>query len=100
MMNKPYHDKMKERLSDVVFEYLSDKESLPLFLSDLNEIVKSNYDYFKTYADGCKEVLDKLPVYHNDLVEYSKYYYDRDRNRSTSINNASKKDWDDFWEGL
>lgn len=100
MMDKTYHDKMKERLSDVVFDYLSDKETLPLFLSDLNEIVKSNYDYFKTYADGCKEVLDKLPAYHNDLVEHSKYYYDRDRNRSTSINNTSKKDWDDFWEGL
>ena len=99
-MDKTYHDKMKERLSDVVFDYLSDKESLPLFLSDLNEIVKSNYDYFKTYADGCKEVLDKLSVQNNNPVQHSKYYYDRDRNRSTSINNSSKKDWDDFWEGL
>lgn len=100
MMDKTYHDLMKQRLSDVVFDYLSDKEILPLFLSDLNQIVEENYDYFKTYADGCREVLDKLSIQHNNLIKHSKYYYDRDHNRSTSINNASKKDWDDFWEGL
>jgi|DEB0MinimDraft_6_1074348.scaffolds.fasta_scaffold49330_6 hypothetical protein len=93
MMDKTYRDQKKQRLSDVVFDYLSDEETMTVFLSDLKEIVKSTFDYHKTYSNGCKKVLDELSM----KSQHSKYYYDVDLNRN--INTASKKDWDDFWEG-
>lgn len=94
MMGKTYRDQMKQHLSDVVFDYLSDEETSTAFLSDLKEIVKSTFDYYKTHSNRCEKVLDELSM----KSQHSKYYYDVDRNRNT--NTPSKKDWDDFWESF
>jgi hypothetical protein len=78
---KSYSEQRKERLSEVVFDYLSDEDTTPdELLMDLLEEVKSSFEYYDKYATKCKKVLDKLP---NNNIEV-----------------ANDKDWNDFWENL
>mgnify|MGYP000524498882 FL=1 len=46
-----YSEQRKERLSEVIFDYLSDENTTPdELLCDLIEEVKDVYDYYNKYA--------------------------------------------------
>jgi len=74
-----YSEQRKERLSDVIFEYLSDEKTTPdELLCDLIEEVKDSYDYYNKHAIKCRKVLDMLP--NNNILE-----------------TTNAKDWEEFW---
>jgi len=74
-----YSEQRKERLSDVIFEYLSDEKTTPdELLCDLSEEVKDVFDYYNKYAIKCRKVLDMLP--NNNILE-----------------TTNTKDWEEFW---
>lgn len=103
---KSYREQQRERLSDVVFDYLSDENTTAEeLISDFYAEVKSAFDYFDKYAKKCEKVLETLDVretYEKDPdTKYSKHYYDTDRNGKSSFNESQdSKDWEDFWSSL
>jgi len=124
---KSYSEHRKERLSDAIFEYLSDENTTAEeLISDFYAEVKSSFDYFDKYAKKCEKVMNKLPkkvaladdcakkyekvlktldakeIYEKDPdTKYSKHYYDIDRNGKSSFNETKNpKDWEDFWSSL
>ena len=79
---KSYSEQRKDRLSDVVFDYLSDEDTTPdELLTDFIKEVKDTFDYYDKYATKCKKVLDTL--------------------HSTNIQETNDpKDWEDFWNSF
>ena len=79
---KSYSEQRKERLSDAVFDYLSDEDTTPdELLTDFIKEVKDTFEYYDKYATKCKKVLDTL--------------------RSTNIQETNDaKDWEDFWSSF
>ena len=82
---KSYREQQRERLSDVVFEYLSDENiTAEELISDFYAEVKSAFDYFDKYAKKCEKVMNTLPkkgVLADDY-SHSEHYYDFGRNKS------------------
>tara|TARA_R100000951_G_scaffold56164_2_gene47169 strand:- start:834 stop:1091 length:258 start_codon:yes stop_codon:yes gene_type:complete len=77
-MNR-YSEQRKERLGEVVFDYLSDENTTPdELLCDLIEEVKDVFDYYNKYAIKCRKVLDMLP--NNNILE-----------------TTDARDWEEFW---
>ena len=78
---KSYREQQRERLSDVVFEYLSDENiTAEELISDFYAEVKSAFDYFDKYAKKCEKVMNTLPK--KDDCSHSEHYYDYGRNKS------------------
>lgn len=79
---KSYSEQRKDRLSEAVFDYLSDEDTTPdELLTDFIKEVKDTFDYYDKYATKCKKVLDTL--------------------RSTNIKETNDpKDWEDFWNSF
>jgi len=79
---KSYSEQRRERLSEAVFDYLSDENTTPdELLSDLLKEVKETFDYYDKYATKCKKVLDTLS--------------------STNIQETNDpRDWEDFWNSF
>ena len=79
---KSYSEQRKDRLSEAVFDYLSDEDTTPdELLTDFIKEVKDTFDYYDKYATKCKKVLDTL--------------------RSTNIQETNDpKDWEDFWNSF
>ena len=101
---KTYSEQRKERLSDAVFDYLSDENvTADELLNDFIDVVKDTFDYYDGHAKHCKRVLNALNVTSDD-TKHSKYYYDFDRNGGSSyspnITEATAKDWKDFWNSI
>ena len=80
---KTYSEQRKERLSDAVFDYLSDENvTADELLNDFIEVVKDTFDYYDTHAKHCKGVLNALNISNPDITE------------------ATVKDWNDFWNSI
>lgn len=80
---KTYSEQRKERLSDAVFDYLSDENvTADELLNDFIEVVKDTFDYYDTHAKHCKGVLNALNVDNPNITE------------------ATVKDWNDFWNSI
>ena len=80
---KTYSEQRKERLSDAVFDYLSDENvTADELLNDFIEVVKDTFDYYDTHAKHCKGVLNALNVANPNITE------------------ATVKDWNDFWNSI
>ena len=79
---KSYSEQRKDRLSEAVFDYLSDEDTTPdELLTDFIKEVKDTFEYYDKYATKCKKVLDTL--------------------RSTNIQETTDaKDWEDFWSSF
>ena len=103
---KSYSEQRKERLSEAVFDYLSDENTTAEeLISDFYAEVKSSFDYFDKYAKKCEKVLEMLDVkesYEKDPdTKYSEHYYDIDRNGRSSFNESQdSRDWEDFWKSV
>ena len=100
---KTYSEQRKERLSDAVFDYLSDENvTADELLNDFIEVVKDTFDYYDTHASHCKGVLDALNTVSD--TKPSKYYYDFDRNGGSSyspnVTEATAADWNGFWNSI
>lgn len=80
---KTYSEQRKERLSDAVFDYLSDENvTADELLNDFIEVVKDTFDYYDTHAKHCKGVLNALNISNPNITE------------------ATVKDWNDFWNSI
>jgi len=122
---KSYREQQRERLSDSIFEYLSDENiTADELISEFYDEVKETFDYFDKYAKKCKQVIDKLPkkVVPADDYSHSEHYYDHGRNKTydemivegytmsgdgfwmpheeKKISDAQKQDWEKFWEEI
>jgi hypothetical protein len=75
---KSYSEQRRERLTDVVFDYLSDENTTPdELLKDVLEEVKNSFEYYDKYAKKCMQVMEMI--------------------ESNSITEGNDKDWNDFW---
>ena len=80
---KTYSEQRKERLSDAVFDYLSDENvTADELLNDFIEVVEDTFDYYDTHAKHCKGVLNALNISNPNITE------------------ATVKDWNDFWNSI
>jgi len=78
---KSYREQQRERLSEAVFDYLSDENTTAEeLISDFYAEVKSSFDYFDKYAKKCEKVMNTLPK--NDDCSHSEHYYDYGRNKT------------------
>ena len=113
-MDKMYDQQRRERLADVIADYLGDEEvSAEKFCTDLTEEVRDWANYHRDQLNKANKVLTHLNV---DKIEWShpesgvsknkereynmkeQSYYDK-RARLDAISEATDKDWTDFWEG-
>jgi len=79
---KSYYEQRRERLSESIFDYLSDENTTPdELLNDLFKEVKETFDYYDKYASKCKKVLDILTD--NNIQETD-----------------NPRDWEDFWSSF
>jgi hypothetical protein len=78
-MSDIYDKQRRDRLSEVVGDYLTD-ESIPSekFYNDLKKEVEDWVDYYKKYYDKSSKVLSYIQ-------------------RESLISEATDKDWEDFW---
>ena len=82
---KSYREQQRERLSEAVFDYLSDENTTAEeLISDFYAEVKSSFDYFDKYAKKCEKVMNTLPkkVVLADGYSHSEHYYDYGRNKT------------------
>ena len=79
---KSYSEQRKERLKEVVFDYLSCEDTTAEeLIHDFTEEIKDSFDYYNKYATKCKKVLDMMS--NNNIQE---------------TNDA--RDWEDFWNSF
>lgn len=82
---KSYREQQRERLSEAIFDYLSDENTTAEeLISDFYAEIKSSFDYFDKYAKKCEKVMNTLPkkVVLADGYSHSKHYYDYGRNKT------------------
>lgn len=73
-----YSEQRRERLNDVIFDYISDEEtSAEELFDDIIAEVRGSHEYFARYEEKCSNLLDKL-------------------NAITFVE-GSHADWEDFW---
>ena len=99
---KSYREQQRERLSEAVFDYLSDENTTAEeLISDFYAEVKSSFDYFDKYAKKCEKVMNTLPkkVVLADGYSHSEHYYDYGRNKSYDqmIAEGYEMTGDGFW---
>jgi hypothetical protein len=71
-----YSQQRRERLNDVIFDYISDEEtSTEELFDDIIAEVRGSHEYFARYEKKCADLLDKL----------------------NSVRDADDADWEDFW---
>lgn len=60
-MNTTYESQRKERLSDVIFDYLQDEDTSPEKLyTDIREEIINALEHFEKYADRCRRARDLI----------------------------------------
>ena len=71
-----YSKQRRERLNDVIFDYISDEEtSMEELFDDIIAEVRGSHEYFARYEKKCSMLLDKL----------------------NAVTEANSADWEDFW---
>ena len=91
---KSYREQQRERLADVVFEYLSDENiTAEELISDFYAEVKSSFDYFDKYAKKCEKVMNSFP---KSEKMFSKEKSPQDTMR-VNYPEAKSEDWEKFW---
>lgn len=71
-----YSEQRRERLNDVIFDYISDEEtSMEELFDDIIAEVRGSHEYFARYEKKCSMLLDKL----------------------NAVTEANSADWEDFW---
>lgn len=71
-----YSEQRRERLNDVIFDYISDEEtSMEELFDDIIAEVRGSHEYFARYEKKCADLLDKL----------------------NAVRDADDADWEDFW---
>ena len=116
---KEYSEQRRERLNDVIFDYISDEDTTPDELyRDIKNEVESSLAYFQKYANKCQNLLDLvngLPArsmiseeeYHEALIHANSPYNDGwtqqmyrkivNDYEQHNVGVASNSDWEDFW---
>jgi len=60
-MTFSYHQKLKERLNEVIFDYITDESlSAEYLVSDIKQSVKDSFEYFDKYAKKCDTILNSI----------------------------------------
>lgn len=71
-----YSEQRRERLNDVIFDYISSEEtSMEELFDDIIAEVRGSHEYFARYEKKCSDLLDKLET----------------------VTEANRADWEDFW---
>ena len=71
-----YSEQRRERLNDVIFDYISDEEtSMEELFDDIIAEVRGSHEYFARYEQKCSKLLEKLET----------------------VTEANRADWEDFW---
>ena len=71
-----YAQQRRERLNDVIFDYISDEEtSMEELFDDIIAEVRGSHEYFARYEQKCSKLLDKLET----------------------VTETNRADWEDFW---
>ena len=116
-MNKTYDEQRRDRLADIVADYLSDDNiAAEKFCSELTQEVREWANYHKDQFDKANKILEQIDsnkiewchpesgISKNKKREYNlreaEYYNKRARldAEHSNKNVATRKDWDDFWE--
>jgi hypothetical protein len=64
-----YDHARKERLDDIVFDYISNEDTSPeQFYSELKSSVQDCVDYFEKFRDRSQSILDLIT--NNDVVKF------------------------------
>lgn len=73
---RSYSEQRRDRLNDVIFDYISDEEtSMEELFDDIIAEVRGSHEYFARYEQKCSQLLDKL----------------------NAVTEADGADWEDFW---
>ena len=84
-----YEEQRRERLSDAIFDYLSDEDVTPTHIHNaIMEEIQTSYDYHAKHARRCQDLLDLMNG--KDIVDYS----------SKNVGVATDYDWVSFWESM
>ena len=60
-MNTTYESQRKERLAEIIFDYLQDEDTSPEKLyTDIREEIIDALEYFEKYGDKCRRVGDLI----------------------------------------
>lgn len=89
-MTTTYESQRKERLSEVIFDYLTDENtSAERLYTDIRDEIISSMEYFQKYSDKCRRARDLITDdFFPDLGDY----------QSDNITDADKNDWNSFWD--
>jgi LPS O-antigen subunit length determinant protein (WzzB/FepE family) len=75
-LNMSYSEQRRERLNDVIFDYISDEEtSMEELFDDIIAEVRGSHEYFARYEQKCSRLLEKF----------------------NAVRDADDADWEDFW---
>lgn len=116
---KEYSEQRRERLSDVIFDYISDEDTTPDELyRDIKSEIQDSLTYFQKYANKCQNLMDLvngLPArsmigeeeYHDALIHSNSPYNDGwtqqmyrkivNEYEEKNVGVTSNSDWEDFW---
>jgi putative sterol carrier protein len=113
-MTKTYDEQRRNRLADVVADYLGDEEvAAEKFCTELTQEVREWANYHKDQFNKANKILEQIDsnkiewchqesgISKNKEREYNlreAEYYNK-RARLDAISKADNKDWVDFWEG-
>ena len=121
-MTDLYAKQRRDRLTDVVADYLTDESVTPeLFYQELREEIESWLTYYQDYHDKASSMLSYFqgsrsfndwthPDSGIERVKRSEQQKEREYNmreqayidkraRLDAISEATDKDWEDFWKG-
>ena len=116
---KEYSEQRRERLSDVIFDYIGDEDTTPDELyRDIKSEIQDSLTYFQKYANKCQNLMDLvngLPArsmiseeeYHEALIHENSPYNDGwtqqmyrkivNDYEQHNVGVTSNSDWEDFW---
>jgi len=84
-----YEEQRRERLADVIFDYLSDEDVTSTHIyNSIQEEIQISYDYYAKHARRCQDLLDLMDG--KDIDNYS----------SNNVGVATDHDWVSFWESM
>lgn len=104
-MTTTYESQRKERLSELIFDYLQDEDTSPEKLyTDIREEVISSLEYFEKYAEKCRRARDLItddffPIT-SDITEEHCYYDSESEGRDFDMTDAliqSTSPYNDGW---
>lgn len=75
---KSYKEQRRERLNEIIFDYLADEESsAEELMQDITDEVRGTHEYFARYESKCSNLLRRLVnVGMDDNYEYPEPLYD------------------------